>query len=563
MKIRIESNFNVSMLASVMNEKFLDLKVEDGGFGLVGSNIYNYSSNLYKSDLDVLIVFLNTDFLGGLTIFKDPFCDISVDLDQRIDNEINGIVSLLEAFHLRQPTIPIFLFTFPNQLFSPFNRMEVNSTYFSLNIIINKLNYKLVERINNLPNVFLIDINKCILEHGYRQIFDNRMLYLAMSPFSSLGLDCIANEIFACLKVLYSAPKKVLVLDLDNTLWGGVVGEEGVQGIQVALTGDGKAFWDFQNEILNLKKRGVLLALNSKNNIADVKEVFEHHPEMALSWSDFVVKKVNWNDKVSNMLEIAQELNVGTESFVFIDDSPTERAWVKSQLPDVLVPDFPSEPENLRDFLISIGCFDAFHITDEDFSKSQKYLNEINRKEFQNSCVSFEDFLTSLNMRVVIRKTRSEDINRCVQLTGKTNQFNFTGQRLNAQQINVLIQSPDSDIFSIFACDKFGDYGQVGLAVFRYLPNETVIDHFLLSCRVLGRKVEQYCLAYFNNMVKEKNLSHTLHVKYRQTKKNGLVVEFLSGMKTSFVADEDGNKLYAISNNCVKLPKHIEVPSEY
>ena len=298
MKVRLESNFNSIFLKKALSQKDKISLVDDGGFGLVTSNIFNKESSLYVNEYDVIIIILDTSFLVELEVFNDPFsCNIDKEY-KKIESVVNDMLILADTYHQIKSNVPICLVSFPNQVNTPFNYLETNTKNWSINNLINDLNHELAKNISSNANTYLFDINNVILNYGYKTLFDNRMHYLAKSPFSSEGVNHIASEIESFLNIIINAPKKVLVLDLDNTLWGGVIGEEGLMGIELSSDGYGKAFYDFQKEILNLKKRGVLLALCSKNNENDAKEVFDEHPDMVLSWEDFIVKKINWNDKI-------------------------------------------------------------------------------------------------------------------------------------------------------------------------------------------------------------------------------------------------------------------------
>ena len=559
MKVRLESNFNSIFLKKALSQKDKISLVDDGGFGLVTSNIFNKESSLYANEYDVIIIMLDTSFLVELEVFNDPFsCNIDKE-HKKIESVVNDILILVDTYHQTKPNVPICLFSFPNQVNTPFNYLETNTKNWSTNKLINDLNHELAKNISSNANTYLFDINNVILNYGYKTLFDNRMHYLAKSPFSSEGVNHFASEIESFLSIMINAPKKVLVLDLDNTLWGGVIGEEGLMGIELSSDGYGKAFYDFQKEILNLKKRGILLALCSKNNENDAKEVFDEHPDMVLSWEDFIVKKINWNDKASNIKEIAAELNLGIDSIVFIDDNPAERQWVKSKLPEVFVADFPDEAADLMSFLLSLRVFNTFFITEDDFSKTQKYQTENLRKELKEKSLTYEDFLISMEIRCSVKEVDEAEIKRVTQLLGKTNQFNFTTKRYSENAVNEFMNRPDSSVFSLRVTDKFGDYGLVGVAILLRDVDKVVLDTFLLSCRVLGKKVEEFFLAYLSDYAFNEWESNEIEIEYQTTGKNTQVEDFLEDKKCKFVGENHGVKIYKLENNKIHFPNHIKI----
>ena len=227
--------------------------------------------------------------------------------------------------------------------------------------------------------------------------------------------------------------KKCIVLDLDNTLWGGVIGEDGIEGIELGLSGRGASFLAFQQALLDLYDKGILLAINSRNNEADVRKVLLEHPNMILKEKHFVATRTNWNDKASNIVELAREINIGTDSMVFIDDDPVNRAFVKKVLPEVAVPDFPEQPEDLVSFLLDLPYFDLKTITDEDKMRGNLYVTERLRKEMEKGFSDKDEFLKSLKIKLHVVQNDTKSITRLAQLTEKTNQFNLNKTPLSEE----------------------------------------------------------------------------------------------------------------------------------
>lgn len=286
--------------------------------------------------------------------------------------------------------------------------------------------------------------------------------------------------------------KKCLVLDLDNTLWGGVAEEEGPGGIALGLEGLGGNFLAFQQRIKDLYDQGIILAINSKNNEKSVLEIIENHPNMILREKHFAALRINWRDKADNMREIAQELNIGLDAIVFLDDEPYNRALVASKLPEVTVPDMPKDPEEYVRFLSSLPYFRSEAVTNEDTMRGNLYVTERLRKAAQEKSASPEAFLKNLKMEVRGYTDATDSLSRLAQLSGKTNQFNMCKVPLSEAQIKAYAEDENSRVFHMSAEDKFGSYGIIALAVAQKKASDTwSIKSWLMSCRALGRGIEE------------------------------------------------------------------------
>ncbi len=320
--------------------------------------------------------------------------------------------------------------------------------------------------------------------------------------------------------------KKCLVLDLDNTLWGGIIGEDGINGIALSLTPPGNAYLAFQQAILDHYHRGVLLAINSRNNPKDVWEVMHNHPNMILKENHFAAVRINWNDKAENIRELAQELNIGLDSMVFLDDDPTNRAIVQSLVPEVMTPDLPTDPREYARFLNSLGCFSEKAITDEDKMRGNLYVTERLRKEEEKIHTSKEDFLESLFLELTVYEDGRDSFERLSQLTEKTNQFNTLKHPFRTEEIRTFAEDPDYAVFHARLTDTFGDYGIIAFALVDKKSEEWNIQSFLMSCRVFGRGVED---AFLNAIVKRaiENGARKIALSFEQTPKNTPAKEFV------------------------------------
>lgn len=290
--------------------------------------------------------------------------------------------------------------------------------------------------------------------------------------------------------------KKCIVLDLDNTLWGGVVGEDGIEGIDLsASTSTGAAFMAFQQALLDLYHRGVLLAINSANNPEEALLVIRTHPNMILKEPHFVTHRINWDDKAQNITSIARELNIGLDSIVFFDDNPLHRASVRTFLPDVEVPELPESPLHYAKTLLALPYFPSHAMTNEDALRGNLYVTERLRQEAEKQFEAKDDFLESLSLEAFIAKDDHEAVARVAQLTDKTNQFNTQKIPLTEEEVRTRMERDSDHIYTMRVTDRFGDYGLIGVVIVRNEGAKWRVEQFIMSCRILGRGVEDALLA--------------------------------------------------------------------
>lgn len=321
--------------------------------------------------------------------------------------------------------------------------------------------------------------------------------------------------------------KKCLVLDLDNTLWGGVVGEDGPQGIQLDFETPGSHFLAFQQAILDLYNRGIILAINSKNNYDDAMEVIRRHPNMVLKEHHFAATRINWNDKVENMRELAKELNIRTDSMVFLDDDPRNRSLMKQILPEVETPELPEDPTQYAPFLLELPYFERSELTAEDKMRGRMYVTERLRKKAEESHASRESFLSSLGLKAFGYQDDSSSLARLAQLTEKTNQFNMNKCPLAEEEIRRYIDSPNHAVFHLAARDIFGDYGIVGFALVKKDPPVWRLESLLMSCRALGKGIEEAFMHFITEQAKKDGITE-LEIVFKETSKNQPAKDFLN-----------------------------------
>jgi FkbH-like protein len=396
----------------------------------------------------------------------------------------------------------------------------------------------LAEAVAGAENVSLLDLEKLAAYYGKARAVDWKLHYMGGIEFSPGFQELVAAKCLTFIRLVRRAARKCLVLDLDNTLWGGVVGEEGAGGIALAPSGAGSEYVAFQREIKRLAGRGVVLALNSKNNPEDAAEVLEGHPHMVLRATDFAAARINWEDKATNLREIAAELNIGTESLVFLDDSPVERGWVRQQMPEVLVPELPGDPALLAPFLEELDVFEVPVLTAEDRRRGEMYAEGAKRRQLESSAGSLDDYIRQLNVRLRVAPASEKTLARCCQMIAKTNQFNLTTRRHSEARVAEFAKAADSEIWTLNVSDVYGDSGITGLAILCYADERCTVDTLLLSCRVLGRRVEDSFLAVMAEMAARR--APRMIGEYVPTKKNAQTADFYSrhGFEACGAADE-------------------------
>ncbi|MBP8784055.1 MAG: HAD family hydrolase [Synergistaceae bacterium] len=378
-------------------------------------------------------------------------------------------------------------------------------------------------------NIPVLDLEELAANLGRERFYNPRMWLLGNIPFSQAGEALLLKEIQRILNAVRGIRKKCLILDLDNTLWGGIIGENGVGGIALAPTKNGSEYRQFQKRIKELKNQGILLAVVSKNNEEDALIPFRQHPDMILKEEDFALFYANWDPKPINIEKIAEQLNIGLGSFVFIDDNPVEQEAVRIALPEVTVPVFPKDSSQLESFIHDIArdYFLTLHLTDEDLKKTEQYQTEKKREGLKAQFGSMEEYLRSLEMVLTINPLTLADIPRAAQLTQKTNQFNLTTRRLTETQMLQQVESPTWHLWIGSLSDKFGAHGQIILALAEISGTTARVDTFLMSCRVMGRGVEKTFLQTIEEQLSLMKITEIIG-EYIPSEKNGMVADFWS-----------------------------------
>ena len=390
--------------------------------------------------------------------------------------------------------------------------------------LINSYNAGLIE-LSRQREVVLFDASSLANKIGLNNWYDHRMWYHAKLPFSLEAIPLYSDLLVRILANIKGKSRKCLILDLDNTLWGGEIGDDGIGGIRLGNgCAEGEAFAAIQKMALSLSERGIILAVCSKNTEKIAKEPFKKHNEMILKLKNIASFKANWRDKATNIKDIALELNLGLDAMVFLDDNPAERALVRQQLPMVAVPEVGNDPALYPDIVLSGGYFETLSLTEDDFIRTSSYQIEKERQNMADIVRDVDSYLRSLKMEISFEPINEMNLVRSTQLINKTNQFNLTTQRYSEDQVRYFQIDENTITLTARLKDKFGEYGLISVLICnKTSPDELYIDTWLMSCRVLKRRVEESVLDYLIKEAMRRGFK-TLVGKYIETSKNRIVM---------------------------------------
>jgi len=402
---------------------------------------------------------------------------------------------------------------------------------------VKNLNIRLMDYCREKKSVFLLDIASLSVNKGYANVFDPKMYINGALVFNLDFIPYLVKNVHDIIQAINGSFHKCVILDLDNTTWGGIIGDDGIEGIQIGDLGIGKAFTNLQLWIRELKKRGIIVAVCSKNTEEIAKEPFQKHSDMVLRLDDIAVFVANWENKVDNIRYIQNVLNIGFDSMVFLDDNPFERAMVKQAIPELTVPALPEDPSDYLVYLRDLNLFETASFTEEDEIRTKQYQEEAKRSILQKSFANEEAFLKSLEMRSEVKCFDKFTIPRIAQLSQRSNQFNLRTMRYTEEEVSALSRANDYFTFSFDLKDVYGDYGLVAYVVLKKTENETLfIENWVMSCRVLKRGMEIFTL---NNIIQlaEKIGCTKIAGEYIPTKKNSIVKDHYINLGFSPVSD--------------------------
>ena len=477
-KIGFLSSFTINGLPEVLkikcDETQISCQTYMSEYNQYNQEILDSNSQLYKFQPDITFLLLDIRSILG-DFFYFPY---SLNVEQTkdfIEQKVLELVNLANIF-AKNSSSKLIISNLHIPFFSPYGIAESNSE-FGLQDAVFHFNKELKERTKEFDSVFLFDFNGFVTKYGEDNIFNYQNYFFGDIKISLSFISYLGELLMSYVIAFLGITKKCIVLDLDNTLWGGIVGEDGFDGIHIGPQPPGNSFLEFQKHLKALSQRGIILAINSKNNLDDAMNVIENHPNMILKKDDFSCIVINWGDKVQNMREIAKQLNIGIDSLVFFDDDAVNREYVRRELPQIHVPEMSSDPSEYTKTLLSLNDFSTFQITAEDVSRKKMYMQQKHRTELQNSSSNLIDFLRTLNLHVVIKKADNFSIPRISQLTLKTNQFNLTTKRYQKDEIKKFSVDNNMLVCSVQVIDKFGDNGITGVFIIKKeKPKEWILD---------------------------------------------------------------------------------------
>lgn len=564
-KVAVLSSFTITGIKEVLSVKCYSSGIAPefyiSPYNQYAQEILDKNSGLYGFNPDLTILFIDTMSLFG-EVFFNPYRVSEAKRREILDEKYEELVRLTKALSANCDG-KIIVHNLEVPAYSSLGILE-NKQDFGFLEMIRVLNSKLMDAFRHDKQVFIFDYDLFCSKHGKKRIFDSKMYYLGDMKLALEFFPQICEEYMGFIKPMMSIARKCVILDLDNTLWGGVVGEDGIEGIRLGPDSAGKPFFEFQKHILNLLDRGVILAINSRNNQDDVFKVLREHPYMVLREDSFASIKINWQDKIDNIREIADEINIGLDSMIYIDDDKLNRQMVKKEMPEICVIDLPEDPALYVSILTEINELNTLQITSEDKERSRAYADNRKRQKLQSDTRNVTDYLRELDMAVTIEKANDFTIPRIAQLTQKTNQFNMTTKRYMEEDIKGLAGNSKYLIFSARVEDRFGDNGIVGVIIIEMLADQWRIDTFLLSCRVLGREIEKTLLAFIiDRMGKTGCLKLT--GEFISTKKNEPAKDFYKANKFTLVSPEGaGIQKWELDlkEHAIVLPDFIKVSAD-
>lgn len=496
-------------------ENQVNYDLYEADFNQIEMQILNAKSNLYQFNPEFTIVYFSSENLFS------SYCKLSFGEQLNFAETFLDKINLLNENLLSQLKTNIIYINFCVLNDNVFGNYA-NKTPYSFLFQIRKLNYELMLLAIQEPKLFVADFDLLQSVYGLSQR-KKESTYINTGFVTDINfIPYLGKQVNAIILSITGKFKKCLILDLDNTLWGGIIGDDGVENIQIGSLGIGKAFYQFQLWIKQLKQRGIILVVCSKNDENNAKIPFENHPEMILKLEDISVFVANWDNKADNIRYIQSVLNIGFDAMVFIDDNPFERNLVKRELPTISVPDMPNDPAEYLKYLQSLNLFETASFSLEDQNRTDKYQDETKRTISKKSFTNEDDYLESLLMAIKIESFNAFSIPRVAQLSQRSNQFNLRTIRYDESDLHQIIENPNYVTLAVHLSDIYGDYGLISLVVLKKEKNYFFIESWLMSCRVLNRGVEKFVLNKIVALAKQNNMD-ALVGEYIETDKNKIV----------------------------------------
>lgn len=511
-----------------------NLEIWEADFNQIERQVFDSSSELYEFNPEIVIIFQSSHKLLGKYNKIKPEQHL-----QFASNELESISNVYSNLtrNLNAKVIYYNYTEIDDAVFGNYANKTVSSFLFQMR----KLNYDLMVLASETPNLFLCDLSSIQNLVGKSNFFQTSVYINTEMVLSLEVLPKVATKTLDLIKAINGIFKKCVILDLDNTTWGGIIGDDGLENIQIGSLGIGKAFSEFQYWIKKLKNRGVIVAVCSKNTESVAKEPFEKHPDMVLHLEDISVFIANWENKADNIRQIQSILNIGFDSMVFLDDNPFERNIVRENIPEICVPELPEDPADYLEYLYPLNLFETVSFSNEDLERTKLYQIEAQRATIQQKYTNEDDYLQSLNMLSLVESFNKFNIPRVAQLSQRSNQFNLRTIRYTDADIEKLIITEDCFTFAFTLEDKFGDNGLICVIILKHFNKSTLfIDSWFMSCRVLKRGMENFVLNTISSFANEKGYAY-LKGEYIPTAKNEMVKDHY--LNLGFEQDDTAWKL--------------------
>ena len=557
-RIAILGGFTLNGLEETMRVKCDEKKIQCttfvSGYNQYNQEILDEKSQLYKFSPDITFLIIDSRNALG-EFFLNPYSISAEERKRFVEDKSNEIINLAKEL-VKKSKSKLVISNFNILSYSPIGINEIKEE-FGLHDMIRSLNQNIKIGLRLEPEIFIYDLNSFVTKFGENNVFNYKQFFYGDIRISLHCIPYLAEELIGYVTAVLGLSKKCLVLDLDNTLWGGIIGEDGIEGIKLGDDPVGRSYVEFQHNLLALNQRGILLAINSKNNFDDAIQVINEHPNMVLKQDNFACVRINWNDKVANMKEISDELNIGLDSMVFVDDDPVNIEYVSSNLPEISSIHMSADNchDNSRHLKLISPLFNVLKITDEDKARNRMYLEQRKRTELKTQVGNLDEFLKQLNISVEIKNADDFTIPRISQLTLKTNQFNLTTRRYQEEDIRKFAQNSEKIVGCAQIQDKFGDNGITGAYIInKDNEQQWTIDTFLLSCRVIGRGIEDGVLCHIIEKARKDGISQ-VRGEYIKTKKNQPAENFFE----NFGFKKEGDFWIFDTKNQFKRPEHLVI----
>lgn len=559
-RVGLLANFTIDLVAPLLLAQGLPsrLLVDPyvAGFDTWIQEILDPSSSLREAAPDVVVLALQLEALSPALAFR--FLELT---PEQVNAEVESALARIEeaVVGLRAwSRAKVLIHAFPTPITPALGILDARLST-GQTATVRRLNEQLASLAERIGDVFLVDLSRLVASIGAVRWQDARLWGMAKIPFSQAAARALAAEYVRYLRAFKGLSRKVLVLDLDDTLWGGILGEDGIEGIRLGDEYPGRAFVELQQAILGLHRRGVVLAINSKNNEEDVLEVLMKHPSMVLRPEHFAATRINWQDKSANMSELADELGLSLDSFVFIDDSEVECERMRQSFPEVMTVRLEAEPAARAGAVLALGVFDTLSYSDEDRKRGALYKQEAPRTKLRAGAQSLDDFYRSLDMVLDVYAVGRAQVQRAADLTQRTNQFNLTTRRYTVDELTAALRASGCEAYAFRLTDRFGDNGIIGVGMIEVDGSRGAISNLLMSCRVLRRTVEDAVLAFLMTRARELGACE-IEGRFRPTRKNGQTKDFYRDRGFSPIApDGDTERFVRSLAEPIESPKWIVV----